>query len=298
VNTQDDLVSAYLARFSAGSQPAIRHALQVIAALVDAPARDPRRMDWTKLTPERCEEMRATLLRRFARATANRVLMALRGLTRLAVERGLVEAGLESCFRGESGSRAPRPGVAPEELARLFESCHADGAPGGCRDAAALALLYAVGLKRAEAVALDRADYLASGELVVKRAPRRRAVTTPLAHCVREALDAWIELRGDGPGPLLCPVNKSGKIDVRRMTAQALYLIVKRRAQSAGVRISPDNLSKTYVRRSRAAARRIARKPSGAERAMEHVVMLHVPFRGCGPKGGDVARGEICSRVL
>jgi len=32
----------------------------------------------------------------------------------------------------------------------------------------------------------------------------------------RDAIGAWLEDRGLEPGPLLCPVNKAGKVDLPR----------------------------------------------------------------------------------
>jgi site-specific recombinase XerC len=75
----------------------------------------------------------------------------------------------------------------------------------GARDAALLELLYGCGLRRAEVVALDLADYdHADGSLRVrgKGNKERRAY---LAAGAQAALDDWLQLRGDTPGPLFWP---------------------------------------------------------------------------------------------
>ena len=55
----------------------------------------------------------------------------------------------------------------------------------------------------------------------------------------RQAIDAWIALRGDAPGPLLAPVGQTGAIDVRPMTAQALMMRLRRRAKAANISHCP-----------------------------------------------------------
>ena len=59
---------------------------------------------------------------------------------------------------------------------------------------------------------------------------------------------AWLALRGDSPGPLLCPVSRTGKVELRRVTAQALMTALLRRAGEAGVgHFSPHDLRRSYV---------------------------------------------------
>ena len=64
----------------------------------------------------------------------------------------------------------------------------------------------------------------------------------------RDALLAWLELRGDTPGSLFCPVNKGGKITVRPMTDQSIFYVLKRRGEEAGVKsFSPHDMRRTFI---------------------------------------------------
>ena len=49
------------------------------------------------------------------------------------------------------------------------------------------------------------------------------------------------------PGPLLCPVNKGGNLQMRRMTPDAVLKILKKRALQAGVEeFSPHDFRRTF----------------------------------------------------
>jgi len=63
-----------------------------------------------------------------------------------------------------------------------------------------------------------------------------------------EALAAWLEVRGPAPGPLFVAVCQRGEVDVRRMTDQATYSILRSRAKKAKVReFSPHDLRRSCV---------------------------------------------------
>jgi site-specific recombinase XerD len=108
--------------------------------------------------------------------------------------------------------------------------------------------LYGVGLRRAEAASLTIADYDSeSGELRVrgKGDKERLGYATGGA---KEALDAWIELRGGEPGPLFCRVNKAGRVELAPISEQAVYAILRRLATAADVTaFSPHDLRRTFV---------------------------------------------------
>jgi integrase len=64
----------------------------------------------------------------------------------------------------------------------------------------------------------------------------------------KRALEAWLAIRGDAAGPLFWPIDKAGRAQPRRMTAQAVLKILARRAQRAGVgAFSPHDLRRTFI---------------------------------------------------
>ena len=92
---------------------------------------------------------------------------------------------------GLKARRLPRGRhVASGEIAALFRECSIG--PSGARDAALLALLYGCGLRRAEAVALDAADYEANTATitVIGKGGHQRQVFATVG--ARAALDAWV----------------------------------------------------------------------------------------------------------
>jgi integrase len=104
--------------------------------------------------------------------------------------------------------RALKPG----ELSALFAACDATTTQGA-RDAALLAVLYGAGLRRAEAVALDLCDYNAEdGALIVQAGKGRKARTVYVTNGAKEALLAWLDVRGTGPGTIIQAVDKAGNV--------------------------------------------------------------------------------------
>jgi site-specific recombinase XerD len=59
--------------------------------------------------------------------------------------------------------------------------------------------------------------------------------------------DSFVD-REDTPGPLLVPINKGGNMTLRRMTDQAVYNMLNRRIEQAGIKdFSPHDLRRTFI---------------------------------------------------
>jgi site-specific recombinase XerD len=121
------------------------------------------------------------------------------------------------------------------EISRLFQSIARTRNPAATRDAAIIALLCC-GLRRAEVAGLKASDYEHStGRLVLigKRAKQRQVW---LVGGAKAALEAWINLRGDlDCESLILQVNKAGAVLPCGVTPQAVYLVVQRRTEEAGI---------------------------------------------------------------
>jgi integrase len=64
----------------------------------------------------------------------------------------------------------------------------------------------------------------------------------------RDALDAWLALRGAEPGPLFMPVRRGGSIERRRMTDGAVAELVHRLSVTARIAtLAPHDARRTFV---------------------------------------------------
>ena len=199
---------------------------------------------------------------RYAPATANRMLAALRGVLKEAWRLG--EMSAEDYYRavdvqGVSATTLPRGrSLTHGELAALLGDCLREPEyyekfrarlPRDARDAALIAMLYSIGLRRFEIVALDLEDYnQETGAVHIRHGKRRKARLSFLASGAITAMEDWLAVRGMAPGPLFTALYKGGIMTSRRLTDQAIYHILQVRQQEAGIApFSPHDLRRTCV---------------------------------------------------
>ena len=145
------------------------------------------------------------------------------------------------------------------ELLALLDACFRDKTLAGVRDAALIAVLYVGGLRRAEVAALDVADFDVQGGALKVRGKGDKERLVYIVGGAMEALNEWLDWRGRDAqtfelapqstlGALFCPIRKNGEIVRRRLTDQAVYKILHKRALQAGVgHFSPHDLRRTFV---------------------------------------------------
>jgi site-specific recombinase XerC len=240
----------YLASLAPSGRRTMAARLTVAAQLLGG---DPKKVDWSALRFEHVTALRSRLseLGR-APASVNATLSALRGVARAAWQLRMMSADdfhLIAGVKNMRGSRLPAGrALTPGEIGALLDTCAGDETAAGARDAAIIALLYGAGLRRSEAAALDLAHYNSTaGELKVRgKGDAERLM--PLEAGVMAALDDWISVRGSGENPLLCPVRKGGKVELRRMSAQSIYDALLKRAGAARIQsLSPHDLRRTFA---------------------------------------------------
>ena len=255
VSAERNPAAVYLRRLpSASGRRTMLQALQVIAGMVSGGRCTAETLPWAGLRYPHAAGIRAALIERYSPAMANKCLSALRGT--LEEAEGLSQIPFEEYRRAIKALSVVRGETLPRgralnggEIMALASVCLNDPAPAGRRDAAILALLFACGLRRAEAVALDMADVdTVTGGITVRGGKGRKDRTTYAINGALEALQVWTEARGTAPGPFLLPLAKGGKVAARRMTDQAVYLALKKRARQSRVKgFSPHDLRRTFA---------------------------------------------------
>ncbi len=140
--------------------------------------------------------------------------------------------------RAAPGPRRPQPPSGPR-LARMAGAC--PGNLAGLRDRALLLLAAATGLGRAALVAID-AEHLrfkADGcDLLIRRvpdaAPAMVTIARAQASCPVRALQDWMRASECGFGPVFRKVDRWGNVEHRRLGADAIRRILRRRDKRAG----------------------------------------------------------------
>ncbi|MBZ0293658.1 MAG: tyrosine-type recombinase/integrase [Anaerolineae bacterium] len=233
--------------------------LDQIAALLSGGQADARTFDWSALRFPHVQAVRSRLMQDYAPATVNGMLSALRGVLKAAWRLGLMSAeDYQRAIDVENVKGETLPAgrdLAEGEMRALVRACLEVAGPAGVRDAAILGLLYTGGLRRAELVKVTLADYDPdSGQLRVIAGKGHKDRTVYVSNGAQDALHDWLHERGDQPGPLFAPVNKGGNIRYESdgtpvaMSAQAIYSLLKKRAEAAGVKdFSPHDLRRTFV---------------------------------------------------
>jgi len=244
--------ASYLASLApGGGRRTMRGLLEGCAASLSGGRATVRTFPWASLRYEHMAAIRSMLADKYAASSANTALAALRGVLKNAFLLGLI--GGDDYQRARAvppvkGSRLPS-GRALEagEVAALINAC--DSSPAGARDRAALALMFSAGLRRSEAcsVTMDAFCRETGAIRVIGKGNKERVVW--LTNGARLAVDAWLQLRGDSPGPILAPVSRWQEVKAGKpMGTQSLMARLRLRCDQAGVkRCSPHDLRRSFV---------------------------------------------------
>jgi integrase len=149
----------------------------------------------------------------------------------------------------QHGQRAePKAALTPADLRRILRRLDRR-TTAGARDAAVLLLGFATGLRRSDLVALDVGDVSPADKGFVVMVGRRRREKNDQdgkgrqiavfrgcrqTTCPVRALQQWLRLRGDQPGPLFTRIDRNGAATTEQMTAATVSYIVKRAAKAIG----------------------------------------------------------------
>lgn len=208
--------AVYLAQLKQSSRRPQKQALDLVASLLTSGTADCLTLNWAAIRYPHTAAVRGRLLDRYAPATANRILSALRGV--------LEQIWLLREMSAEDYHRAARLSPVPgetlpagrellvEAIAALTQNCIEDGSPIGIRDAAIISILLGAGLRREEITKLSLDDYDSEGAKFVIRGKRSKQRIAYLGDGALAALLTWLELRGKDAGPLFVPIKRGGTL--------------------------------------------------------------------------------------
>lgn len=140
---------------------------------------------------------------------------------------------------------------APRERARrqvcaLFDDAVAEDGARGARDAALVSVLLGAGVGSNRAVSLPLEAWDPDTGILRWRTGAEgpddgggTAAARRATEGARSALETWIAVRGDAPGPLLLRVDADGEVGEEPLTPADVDRILAARARSAGVRTDP-----------------------------------------------------------
>jgi integrase len=206
---------------------------------------------WYELRYQHVQAIRFKLMNKYAPATVNRHLSALRGVLKECWRLGYMDV---ETYQRASDIQNIKYEVLPagrdlptKEMSQLIMGCYEDGNKG-IRDLAIMALLYTSGMRRAELTQLDLASYDAESGTITVHGKGNKQRTVYAANRTKEVLDDWIQLRGDAAGALFTSIHKGGKVSNRRLPDSAIYAMIDRRATAAGLRkLRPHDFRRSFV---------------------------------------------------
>ena len=247
---RSSLVEAFLAGRSPRTMAAYRQDLASFARFVGAESVDEAALlllvNGRGSANETAHAYRADLLdRKLSPATVNRRLAALRSLVKLARLIGAADFSLDvASVKSESYRDTRGPGLVG--VRSMLENLTRKTSPKSLRDAALVHLLFDLGLRRGEAVALDLEDVdLQAGTVSILGKGRTEKEALTLPETTRAALEAWTAARGGAPGPLFVNMDRARKGD--RLTGRSVARLVGSLGEAVGLTVRPHGLRHAAV---------------------------------------------------
>jgi integrase/recombinase XerC len=178
-------------------------------------------------------------------ATTARHLSVVKSLAKYARMTGLITWAVEIPVPRIERTRDTR-GPTLATVQAMLASAAAQPAPTGPRDVALLRLAYDLALRIGELARLDVADVEPkTGGLWIFGKGRKAKELVTMPQTSREAVRAWLTVRGTKPGPLfvsLSPRNRHG-----RLVTRGVYRIIRDLGAAAGVHVRPHGIRHTAI---------------------------------------------------
>lgn len=209
------------------------------------------------LTKAVVQRYKAEIQDRYAPATVNLALSAIRRLAMEAADNGYLDPATAGAIERVKGvkSQGVRSGNwLTQEAAQTLINKPDISTLKGLRDRALLAVMLGAGLRRSEVAALSfehiqqRDGRWVIVDLVGKG---NRVRSVPMPSWTKAALDAWTEAATITTGRMFRSIHKGGYVDGESMTPQAVHDAVKTNLAGMGVNAAPHDLRRTFAKLAR-----------------------------------------------
>lgn len=185
------------------------------------------------------------LTRQKATATTARHLSVVKSLAKYARMTGLILWTIEVPVPRIERSRDTR-GPSLETIQAMLTIAARQPSPTGPRDVALLRLAYDLALRIGELARLDVADVdLKTGTLWIFGKGRRAKELLTMPQSSRDAVQAWLAVRGTKPGPLLLSLSRCNRGG--RLATRGVYRIIRDLGAATGVHVWPHGIRHTAI---------------------------------------------------
>ncbi len=180
--------------------------------------------------------------------TVHARLKALRSLVRLAQLGRVCDYELDVVYPTVSHYRNTA-GPGTEVVQALLQAARAQAEEKAARDVAMLRLLYDLGLRRGEVASLRLVDLnLQASRIAILGKGQEDRTDLTLPPGTRQALQAWLEWRGDAEGPLFHRLDPGRTEDPSPLTGRAIWHVVLTLSVKAGVkRVWPHGIRHSAI---------------------------------------------------
>lgn len=248
-------VAVYLAQLSsADSRPAMKSGLEKIAAIVDRNS-TAASLPWHQLRFQHTMAIRAELVNRYGPRTVNRMLSALRGVLKMAWQLGQIEtADYQRAInlKGVKTACLPPSGrvVSIDEVRAILIAAARQDSPKSWRDQALLVSMFAGGLRRQEASALDAGHLdVDTGAITIRRGKGSKFRTTYLATGYRAWIEPWVMFQRERHcAPMFVRWTKAGGPSRQRLSRAGVDYVLGELVELAGIaNLTPHDLRRTFA---------------------------------------------------
>jgi integrase/recombinase XerC len=183
--------------------------------------------------------------RHLSTATVGRRLSVVKSLVKYARMIGLVTWTIEVSSPRIERSRDTR-GPSLETIQAMLTCAARQPSPTGPRDVALLRLAYDLALRIGELARLDVADVeVKTGGLWIFGKGRRAKELVIMPPTSRDAVRAWLQVRGAKPGPLLLSLSRANFHG--RLVTRGVYRIIRDLGATVGVHVRPHGIRHTAI---------------------------------------------------